>query len=419
MDKELKSKPSFQSAHFLEVRELTQKLAEGLSDADATVQSMEDASPTKWHLAHTTWFFETVVLRQYMDGYEIFDSDFPYLFNSYYESLGKRHPRPQRGMLTRPSLQKIMDYRSYVNAAMDEFLSTPLDEKIYQLIELGINHEQQHQELLLTDLLHLFAQSPVKPEYQTAVPLAVSKTPPSALNWIEYKGGLEEFGHGGTGFAFDSECPKHQQFVAPFRLASRCVTNGEWIEFIEQGGYKAAILWLSDGLAIAQEEEWEAPLYWEKRDHVWWSMTLRGMQPVDLDAPVTHISYFEAGAYASFVGKRLPTEYEWEHASKDVPIEGNVLASNRLRPAPAKGEGLSQLFGDVWEWTSSPFTPYPGFKIAEGAVGEYNGKFMNGQYVLRGGSCVTPPGHLRATYRNFFHPQKRWQFSGLRLAGNL
>ena len=408
-----------QAVQYQEVRELTGRLVEGLSDADATVQSMEDASPAKWHLAHTTWFFETVVLREFMAGYEVFDASFPFLFNSYYESLGKRHPRPQRGMITRPSLERILAYRAHVDGAMAEFLAGTIGEETCNLIELGINHEQQHQELLLTDLLHLFSQNPLKPEYRSTMPLLMNDEDPDALSWIRFDGGLEEFGHGSEDFAFDSECPKHQHFVAPFRLASRCVTNGEWTRFIEQGGYSQTKLWLSDGWAIVQSEGWDAPLYWEKRDGDWWTMTLRGMQPVDPNAPVTHVSYFEADAYASFAGKRLPTEYEWELASKNLAMDGNMLAKDRLRPAPAVGGGLSQLYGDVWEWTSSPFTPYPGFKIADGAVGEYNGKFMNGQYVLRGGSCVTPPKHLRPTYRNFFQPEKRWQFSGLRLAESL
>lgn len=283
-----------QADGYLKVRELTRSLADGLSDADATVQSMEDASPAKWHLAHTTWFFETVILRQFMDGYDVFDPSFPYLFNSYYEALGKRHPRPLRGMLTRPPLQKIMDYRAHVDEAMVDFLSSNAHEEAYKLTELGINHEQQHQELILTDLLHLFAQNPLKPEYRPAMPLAVDDTNSSPIDWIEFDGGLKEFGHDGEGFSFDSERPKHQHFVAPFRLASRCITNGEWINFIEQGGYEIVNLWLSDGWAFVQAEGWQAPLYWEKRNELWWSMTLRGMQPVDREAPVTHISYFEA-----------------------------------------------------------------------------------------------------------------------------
>jgi len=421
MNKKFDSKPKLQSLveQFNDVRAQTLTLTQKLSDADATVQSMEDASPAKWHLAHTTWFFETLILCEYLDGYTVFDKRYPFLFNSYYETLGKRHPRPQRGMLTRPCLDEILNYRSYVDDAMETLLSRSSKVDFLPLVELGLNHEQQHQELLLTDILHLFAQNPIKPEFRPAIPLPVQNLALPALNWIEFEGGLEKFGHTGEGFAFDAEGPIHQQYVAPFKIASRCVTNAEWIEFIEAGGYETATLWLSDGWATAQTEGWDAPLYWEKKDGAWWSMTLRGFQPIDLDAPVTHISYFEADAYAHFKGSRLPSEYEWEHASRSQPLEGNMLETNRLRPAPATGEGISQLFGDVWEWTQSPFSPYPGFKPAHGAIGEYNGKFMSGQQILRGGSCVTPPNHIRATYRNFFHPQKRWQFSGLRLAEDL
>jgi ergothioneine biosynthesis protein EgtB len=401
---------------FERVRAESRALAAPLSDADATVQSMPDASPAKWHLAHTTWFFEAMVLKPNASGYGVYDERFNYLFNSYYESVGERQPRPKRGMITRPSLDRVMEYRAHVDDALRTLLGRGTDDRTAELIELGLHHEQQHQELLLTDILHLFAQSPIKPAYRDPAPLAVR---PAAreTGWVAFDGGIVEIGHAGLGFAYDCEGPRHQALIRPFRLADRCVTNGEWIAFISDGGYRNPLLWLSDGWAQVLEQGWGAPLYWEERDGEWWSMTLRGMQPVDPEAPVAHVSYFEADAYASWAGKRLPTEAEWERAAESLPVAGTFAGSGRLRPRPAGAEqGLRQMFGDVWEWTRSPFTPYPGFRAAEGAVGEYNGKFMCGQFVLRGGSCATPDGHVRATYRNFFQPDKRWQFSGLRLA---
>ncbi|WP_020180764.1 ergothioneine biosynthesis protein EgtB [Methylopila sp. M107] len=404
---------------FSRVRNDSRALSRPLSDADATVQSMPDASPAKWHLAHTTWFFETMVLKPNLAGYREFDDSFAYLFNSYYESLGERQPRPRRGMITRPHLDRIMDYRIHVEDAVGELLARGVDGPLAELIELGLHHEQQHQELLLTDILHLFSQSPLKPAYRDPTPLALAPGP-GETRYVGFDGGIVEIGHGGHGFAYDCEGPRHQALIQPFRLADRLVTNGEWIEFIRDGGYREPLIWLSDGWAQILENRWTAPLYWEERDGEFWSMTLRGLQPVDVDAPVAHVSYFEADAFAAWAGKRLPTEAEWERAAEGVPVDGNFAAggAGRLRPKPAESgdPGLRQLFGDVWEWTRSPFTPYPGFRAAEGAVGEYNGKFMNGQYVLRGGSCATPTGHVRATYRNFFQPDKRWQFSGLRLA---
>jgi ergothioneine biosynthesis protein EgtB len=404
---------------YMRVRGESRALAAPLSDADATVQSMPDASPAKWHLAHTTWFFETMVLKPNSAGYRVFDDSFNYLFNSYYESVGERQPRPRRGMITRPHLDRVMEYRAHVDGAVADLMQSDVAPPVAELLELGLHHEQQHQELLLTDILHLFDQSPLKPAYRDPSPLSVGSEP-GALGWVGFEGGIVEIGHDGEDFAYDCEGPRHQTLIRPFRLADRCVTNGEWIEFMADGGYRNPLLWLADGWAQILENRWSAPLYWRERDGEHWTMTLRGPQPVDCDAPVAHVSYFEADAFASWAGKRLPTEAEWERAAEGVSAEGNFAGggAGRLRPKPAgaAGAGLRQMFGDVWEWTRSPFTPYPCFKAAAGAVGEYNGKFMCGQFVLRGGSCATPDGHVRATYRNFFQPDKRWQFSGLRLA---
>jgi ergothioneine biosynthesis protein EgtB len=400
------------------VRHATSQLAAPLSDADATVQSMPDASPAKWHLAHSTWFFETMVLCAHLPGYQRFNDDFHFLFNSYYESLGARHPRPRRGMLTRPRLEEIHAYRRRVDDAVSEYLSGSPSPAAVRLLELGCHHEQQHQELMLTDILHLFAQNPLYPAYKAPGPLPVKNSPVPVASGETFEGGLTEIGHDGSGFAFDCEGPRHRVWLEPFRIATRLVTNAEWMDFIADGGYRTPLLWLSSGWARVQEEGWTLPLYWEERDGEFWSMTLRGAQPVDPAAPVTHVSYFEADAYATWAGKRLPVEAEWEQAACRAPLRGNFVESGRLRPQPLSeaGPGIKQLYGDVWEWTRSAFQPYPRFKTSDGAVGEYNGKFMCGQYVLRGGSCVTPMSHIRATYRNFFPPEARWQFSGVRLA---
>ncbi|WP_143435454.1 ergothioneine biosynthesis protein EgtB [Henriciella aquimarina] len=401
---------------FDEVRAASMALAEGLSDADATVQSMEDASPAKWHLAHVTWFFERFVLKPHLKGYDGFSDDFDYLFNSYYDAVGDRHPRPRRGMLTRPRLNEVMAYRTHVDAGMRTLLDGDISDDLAALITLGLHHEEQHQELFLTDILHLFAQNPLKPAFRPSEPRLMQQ-PASPLAWQRFEGGLIETGHEDDGrFAFDCEGPRHKVWLEPFALANRAVTNGEWIAFIEEGGYERPDHWLSDGWATCQAEGWKAPLYWRKEKGEWWTMTLRGWQPVDPEAPVCHVSHYEADAYASWAGARLPAEAEWELAARGHPLAGNDAGTGRLSPAPQTGGGLAGLFGDVWEWTRSAYSPYPGFRAAEGAVGEYNGKFMSGQMVLRGGSCATPPGHIRGTYRNFFHPGKRWQFSGLRLA---
>lgn len=394
---------------------LTERLVAPLSDADATAQSMEDASPAKWHLAHVTWFFETFLLRDHAAGYRLFDDRFAYLFNSYYEAEGQRHARPRRGMLTRPSLEQVLAYRAHVDAAMTAFLDD-LPGELAPLVELGLHHEQQHQELLLTDLLHLFSCNPLGPAAYHA-PAMASETPP-ALDWIEGAVGRHAIGHDGTGFAFDCEGPRHEVLLTPHALASRTVTNGEWCEFIADGGYRDPAHWLSDGWAWVQGEAIEAPLYWRQGEQGWEQFTLAGWRALDAHAPVTHVSLFEADAYASWTGARLPTEAEWEvAAAAHDPQSGNMI-DDAVAVGAQAGDAAS-FFGNVWEWTGSAYRPYPGFKPASGAVGEYNGKFMSGQFVLKGGSCATPRGHLRASYRNFFYPHQRWQFTGVRLARDL
>jgi len=428
LEKAGKGGPDTLRAHYGRVRSETEALAQGLSDADATAQSMEDASPAKWHLAHVSWFFEEVILKGHSPDYTEFDEQFSFLFNSYYDAVGERQPRPKRGMLTRPSLERVMAYRTHVDDHMDRMLAAGVAVDVRALVELGLNHEQQHQELLLTDILHLFAQNPLKPAYRDPGPLAYEPGRALATGYTAFEGGTLKFGaERGSGFHFDCEGPVCEQLVQPFRLANGLVTGAEWLRFIKDGGYGNPLRWLSDGWANAQAEGWQAPLYWEKRDTAagepeWWTMTLRGMQPVDMDAPVCHISYFEADAYASWAGKRLPSEFELELAAKSTPVKGNFASSGRLRPAPvyaAEDGGVAGLFGNVWQWTSSSFAPYRGFQPNEGVTGEYNGKFMSGQQVLRGGSCATPEGHMRPSYRNFWHPEKRWQFTGLRLAEDI
>jgi ergothioneine biosynthesis protein EgtB len=413
-------------ARLFEARALSRELAEPLTPEDMTVQAMDDASPTKWHLAHVTWFFETFILSKHLPGYRVFDDTFNYCFNSYYESQGPRQPRPRRGLLTRPPAERVLAYRAHVDEALATlFRQRGLDTaEIARLVEVGINHEQQHQELLLTDILALFAANPLKPAYRPRRPRAAAIPPPqtAALGWIEFPGGIHEVGHDGHGFAWDNEMPRHEALLHPFRLADRLVTNGEWLEFMADGGYRTAALWLSDGWGAVNRECWQAPLYWEERDGAWLAMSLEGLQPVDGAAPVAHVSYYEADAFARWAGKRLPTEFEWEAAAQALPVAGNSLATRAFRPLPvdAPCEGKPrQMFGDVWEWTQSAYLPYPGYRPPAGALGEYNGKFMVSQQVLRGGSCATPAGHTRATYRNFFYPHQRWQFMGLRLASEI
>jgi len=409
-------------ALFGEVRRLSEKLAAPLSDADATVQAMDDASPAKWHLAHTTWFFETFVLRDRVPYYRLFDERWPFLFNSYYEAEGERHARPMRGMLTRPSLDEVLAWRAHVDAAVDAALPG-LSPKARELVELGCHHEQQHQELMQTDILALFALNPVAPAVWDD-PRNIPAPPPGPIRWIEGARGIVEIGRDATeGFAFDCEGPRHPVLLHPHALADRPVSNSEWQAFVDDDGYARAEHWLSDGWAWVKANRIEAPLYW-RRDATrgWAAFALDGLHPLHPAAPVTHISYYEADAFARWAGARLPTEAEWESAAGALdPRSGNQLDSAgpvRPRAAPA-ASGLRQMFGDVWEWTGSAFLPYPGFRPAAGAVGEYNGKFMSGQFVLRGSSCATPRGHARASYRNFFYPHQRWQFTGLRLARDI
>jgi ergothioneine biosynthesis protein EgtB len=407
---------------FLNIRQQTLKLAEPLSEADMTIQGAEFASPSKWHLAHTTWFFEEFFLKTF-PGYSKKSDIYHYLFNSYYEGAGARHPQGSRGLITRPSLAEVIEYRHSVD---DDVISTLINgvcPEVESIIEIGLQHEQQHQELFLTDILYNLSLNPVHPTYrQTYIkhkkPAPASFSPqPNTM--VAFSGGLKNIGHTGDGFGFDNEFPQHPVYLQPYQLSSHLVTNADWIAFIKDGGYENPLLWLSDGWKTIQAEGWKMPMYWIEQDG-YQTMTLDGLEEVDLSAPVTHISYFEADAFARWAGKRLPTEAEWEIAAGTQRIVGNFAESGLYRPsAPEPGQEsgpLKQLYGDVWEWTSSPYSAYPGFRTSSGTIGEYNGKFMNGQYVLRGGSCVTPQDSIRASCRNFFYPHLRWQFTGLRLA---
>ena len=405
--------------HYRQVRSQTEALAFPITAEDAQVQSMDDVSPAKWHLAHTSWFFETFLLRNDPE-YRSPREEFKVLFNSYYNAVGEKHPRPTRGLLTRPPLDEVLDYRHEVDAHFGRFFEGASDaevEKAAPLVRIGLNHEQQHQELMMTDILHVYWNNPLRPAYCEQTP---SKAEPALpIEWHGYPEGLSRIGFGGGGFGFDNEQPRHRHFVHTFELASRLVTAGELMEFIADGGYERPELWLSDAWAKVQEDGWRAPLYWERRQGTWWRMTLYGMQSVDPHAPVCHVSYYEANAYARWRGVRLPTETEWEVAASELAIEGNLQESDFLTPMSPPDDGTSmpkQMYGDVWEWTESAYLPYPGYRVAEGALGEYNGKFMCNQMVLRGGSFVTPRDHIRASYRNFFYPDDRWQFMGIRLA---
>ena len=381
---------------------------------------MPDVSPTKWHLAHITWFFETFLIQPNLAGYTAFDPRFGYLFNSYYEQVGERHPRPQRGLLSRPSLAEVLAYRAHVDAAMARLIEVASPEawaRILPLLELGLHHEQQHQELILMDIKHVFWTNPLLPAYLQNAPDLRIDAEAQPLEWLDFDGGLVEIGHSGPDFAFDNEEPRHKVWLEPFRLGSRLSTSGEYLAFIEDGGYARPELWLSEGWAAVRQDGWTAPLYWRLGDDGRWSVFgLAGLQTLCPAEPVAHLSYYEADAFARWAGARLPTEAEWETAAHGLPAEGNLADAGALHPIPATGQGLVQMIGDLWEWTMSPYVAYPRYRPAEGAVGEYNGKFMSGQMVLRGGAAVTPPGHIRPTYRNFFPPAARWAFSGVRLA---
>jgi ergothioneine biosynthesis protein EgtB len=407
----------------------------GLEPEDYVVQSIPDVSPTKWHLAHTTWFFETFILKKFVPGYQSEIPEYAYLFNSYYNAAGDMHRRDLRGLISRPTVKEAQRYRASIDSHIDDLLSDA-DEKVLDEIEpivvLGIHHEQQHQELLITDIKHVFAQNPLHPVFRasrarhSAEERAATERRP--CRFIDFDEAIAEIGHDGRGFSYDNEGPRHRVLLLRSSLASRLVTNGEYMAFIEDSGYARAEFWLSLGWMTVKEQGWEAPLYWSKRNGAWWNFTLSGFRPVDESEPVTHVSYFEADAYANWAGARLPTEFEWERAALDCPIEGNFVENELFHPAPlavasavsadkqARDGRLHQMFGDVWEWTRSAYSPYPGYRAAPGALGEYNGKFMCNQYVLRGGSCATSRSHIRPTYRNFFQPEKRWQFTGIRLA---
>ena len=404
---------------FETVRVASVRLTETLSAEDQGLQSMPDASPTKWHLAHTTWFFETLILRAMVPGYRCFDERFAYLFNSYYESLGPRHPRPQRGVLSRPSLEDVWRYRAHVDRAMQDLIATAESaamRALGPLVTLGLQHEQQHQELILTDIKHAFAQNPMFPTFCDGAEAV--RREPVPMRWIEYAGGLVDVGDAGVGFAFDNERPRHRVHLVPYALASRPVTCGEFLEFIDADGYRRPDLWLADGWAAVQARGWTAPGYWIERDDDGFDVfTLHGLRRLDPAEPVCHLSYYEAAAYAQWREARLPSEFEWEAAVGNM-APGHRFDRGALHPIAAHGTaaGLDQAFGEVWEWTASAYAPYPGFRPLSGVASEYNGKFMVNQLVLRGGSCVTPRGHLRASYRNFFPADARWQFSGVRLA---
>ena len=408
-----------------EVRGFTHKLCEPLVTEDYIIQSMPDVSPTKWHLAHTSWFFEAFVLGKADENYRSIHPLYTYLFNSYYVQVGERFTRAERGLLSRPTVKDVYEYRKYVDEHLIKFLKDA-DEKTLReygpVIEIGLNHEQQHQELLLTDIKHVFSVNPLNPVYKEKETKLNNAALP--LNWKKFEGGVFEIGHGGNSFAYDNETPRHKEYLEPFELACRLTTNGEFIKFMEAGGYEKPELWLSDGWAAVEKENWNSPMYWFKKDGEWYYFTLNGVRKVDLNEPVCHVSFYEADAFARWAGARLPTEAEWETAAGEIKLKGNFVESMGFHPVrldedSAGSKELQQMYGDVWEWTRSSYSPYPGYKTLPGALGEYNGKFMSSQMILRGGSCATSATHIRKTYRNFFAPHCRWQFMGIRLAKDI
>ncbi|KZE68891.1 hypothetical protein AWM68_01065 [Fictibacillus phosphorivorans] len=409
------------SEQFIKIRSLSEKLASKLQNEDTMIQAMPDVSPPKWHLAHTTWFFERFILKEKNPSYVPFNPKFDYLFNSYYETIGSYHPRHSRGVLSRPSMNEVYAYRAHVNEGILSLLKEygeHVPQEIEDLIEIGLQHEQQHQELLLTDVKYNFSCNPLLPQY-TEMVSAHQQESQSQTSYVNIEGGLVEIGFTGTGFSFDNERPRHKVWLNAYQLASHPVRNGEYLSFIEAGGYDQPEHWLSDGWAAVKKEKWKHPLYWRKTEDGWYTFTLTGEKKLNLDEPVCHVSFYEADAFARWSGKRLPTEAEWEHAIGSIPLEGNFVESETYHPVVGETHSKSPIkkaYGDVWEWTSSPYTSYPQSKPLEGALGEYNAKFMCNQMVLRGGSCVTSRSHIRPTYRNFFQADKRWQFSGIRLA---
>lgn len=406
------------------VRGFTYKLCETLEPEDYVIQSMPETSPAKWHLAHTSWFFETFVLKPFLPGYRSLHPQYGFLFNSYYNAVGPFYSRPHRGLLSRPTVEEVFHYRLDVDLLVSDLIESADEQLLAQLqpiLTLGLHHEQQHQELMLTDIKHLFWQNPLRPEFRERDQITAAPVPP--MEWLDFEGGLYRVGHEGPEFSYDNEGPRHQVFVPPFSLGSRLVTNGDFLEFMEDGGYQRPELWLSLGWNAVNEKKWNSPLYWEKRDENWFAFTLGGMTELNPDEPVCHVSLHEADAYARWAGARLATEEEWEIASSGLPLKGNFVENELFHVSPLASIGVlpkpAQMFGDVWEWTRSSYSPYPGYRAVAGALGEYNGKFMCNQYVLRGGSCATSQSHIRRTYRNFFPPDARWQFMGIRLAKDL
>ena len=406
-------------ATYEHIRRETEGLCAPLKTEDYVIQTCPEASPAKWHLAHVSWFFETFLLIPYLKGYQPFQAEYGHLFNSYYEQVCNPWPRSERGFLSRPTVEEVYRYRAYVDARIRALLERADEQhrpEIQRRLTIGLNHEQQHQELLLTDIKLNFSANPLRPAYRADLPAPPDRTSPS-LQWVNFPGGMYEIGHQGNGFAFDNESPRHRTYLRPFHLANRLVTNGEYLAFMDDDGYRNPALWLADGWAALKRLGWNSPQYWEQSDGQWWNYTLAGLRKLNLEEPVCHVSHYEAQAYAAWVKKRLPTEAEWEVAATELNVVGNLRETGYLQPvASPQAKGLMQMYGDVWEHTGSAYQPYPGYRADQGALGEYNGKFMCNQYVLRGGSCVTPADHIRASYRNFFYPHERWQFQGLRLA---